>query len=131
MSFPQIVLTNMKYVETRTCISFETLVQHAIYEPHTSFIVVPFSNYIFVCTTRFFRLDLIFITAIILMSLNVFLIFLWAKNVAVSSAKMFLMSGLNSSIDPRKIQYSFSLFCFWVRRETVGHAKEDLTFCLT
>ena len=83
MSFPQIVLTNMWYVETRTCISFETLVQHAIYEPHTSFIVVPFPNYTLVLTTRFFRLDLFFITAIMLISLNVFLIFLRAKRCSV------------------------------------------------
>ena len=39
MSFPQIVMTICDGGK-RTCISFETLVRHTIYEPHT-FVNVP------------------------------------------------------------------------------------------
>ena len=62
------------------------------------------------------------------MFLKVFFILLDCNNVAVSSAKILLISELNSSIDPGKIQHSLSLFYFWVRRETVRHAEDDFNF---
>ena len=101
--------------------------QHAIYEPHT-FLQFLLLNYIFVFTTRFFRLDLFLNTAIIFIFLKTRLIFECESNVAVSAAIMLLISLLYSSIDPGNIQHSFSLFCFWVRRDTVGHIREDFSF---
>ena len=77
------------------CTSFrDTSAACHIYEPHT-FLQFLLPIYVFVFTSRFFRLDLFLNTAIIFIFLKTRLIFECESNVAVSAAIMLLFDAVS------------------------------------
>ena len=97
-------------------ILFETLLQHAIYEPHT-FILARSLFYIFV-SHKVFDAGYVFNNC-----RNTF----WFQQNGSFSAKIVSIWFLYSSRDPGNIQHSLSLSCFRVRR-TDGQTENILGF---
>ena len=74
-------------------------------------------------------LSLFFTIAQTLMCSKTFFIFLSFINVDSSSRNILSIVGLISNIDPRKMQHSLSLSCFWERAQS-KQSKQFLFYCL-